>query len=105
MRGVDAKSAMRSCGDVERLDRADAEARDARLIENPARKIFKFDARGKIAAPGAEVDAAEDDFFVTGGGETAISEMTSAGGMLRLLPRTNGMDAIGAAEIAAVLNF
>ncbi len=54
--------------------------------------IFKFDARGKIATPSAEVDAAEYDLFVAGGGEAAeFRRSTSAGGMLRLLPRTNGM--------------
>ena len=57
--------------DVERLDGADAETGDVRFVEDSAEKIFEFDARGEIAAPGAEVDAAEDDFFVAGGGEAS----------------------------------
>src|SRR5258707_15833212 len=50
---------------VERLDGTDAEALDGGFAENAAEEVFKFDARGQIAAVGAEVDAAEDDFAVT----------------------------------------
>jgi len=49
-------------GDVEGLDGADAETFDGGLIEDASEEVFEFDARGKVAAVGAEVDAAEDDF-------------------------------------------
>ena len=49
-------------GDVERLDGTDAKALDGGFIEDAAEEVFEFDAGGQIAAVGAEVDAAEDDF-------------------------------------------
>ena len=54
--------------DVERFDGADAEAGDVGFVEDAAEEIFEFDAGSEIAAVGAEVDAAEDDFFVAGVG-------------------------------------
>ena len=48
--------------DIERLNGADAEAFDGGFIEDAAEEVFEFDAGGEIAAVGAEVDAAEDDF-------------------------------------------
>jgi len=48
--------------DVERLDGTDAEALDGCFAEDTTEEVFKFDARGQIAAVGAEVDAAENDF-------------------------------------------
>ena len=47
---------------IERLDGADAEALDGGVIEDATEKIEEFDARRKIAAVGAEIDAAENDF-------------------------------------------
>lgn len=49
-------------GDVEGLDRADAETFDGGFVENAAEKRFEFDAGRKVAAVGAQVDAAENDF-------------------------------------------
>ena len=54
---------------VERLDGTDAEALDRGFVEDAAKKIFKFDAGGQIAAVGAEIDAAENDFAVPRGAE------------------------------------
>src|SRR5208337_2116436 len=56
-------------GNIERLDGADAEALDGSFVENAAKEIEKCDARRKIAAIGAEIDAAEHDFAITGTGE------------------------------------
>lgn len=53
-------------GDVEGLDGADAETLDGGFAEDAAKYGFEFDARRKIAAVSAEVDAAEDDFVVAG---------------------------------------
>ena len=58
-------------GNVERFDGAEAQAFDGSFIENLAKEIEKIVARRKITAPGAEIDAAENDFFVAGIGEAA----------------------------------
>src|SRR6266478_613126 len=49
-------------GDVQRLDGADAETFDGGFVEDAAEEIVEIDAGGEVAAVGAEVDAAEDDF-------------------------------------------
>jgi hypothetical protein len=49
-------------GDVEGLDGTDAKPLDGSFVEDAAEKVFKFDAGREVAAIGAEVDAAEDDF-------------------------------------------
>ncbi len=53
-------------GDVERLDGTDAQALDRGLVEDFAEEIGKFDTRGEVAAVGAEIYAAEDDFAMAG---------------------------------------
>ena len=57
-------------GNVEGLDGTDAEALHRSFIEDEAKKIEEFDAGRKIAAVGAEIDAAENDFTKAGIGET-----------------------------------
>ncbi len=49
-------------GDVQRLDGADAETFDGGFVEDAAEKSFEFDAGREVAAVGAEVDAAKNDF-------------------------------------------
>ncbi len=48
--------------DVKGLDGADAEAFDGGFVEDAAEEVFEFDAGGEVAAVGAEVNAAENDF-------------------------------------------
>ena len=50
-------------GNIERLDGTDAEARKRRFIENAANKVEEVRTWRKVASPGAEVDAAEDNFL------------------------------------------
>src|SRR5882724_11724099 len=107
-------------GDVERLDGADAETFDGGFIEDASEEILEFDARGKVAAVGAEVDAAEDDF--AGGRwyerrlgvdrQECLSHREAldfvdydAGREATAFSANEGDDAIGAAGIAAVLNL
>src|SRR5204863_157603 len=47
-------------GNVKRFDGTDTEPLHRSFGEDAAEQIFEFDARGKIAAVGTEVDAAED---------------------------------------------
>src|SRR5229473_6666833 len=58
-------------GDIEWLDGADAKALDGRFIEDLAEQVEKLNARREVAAIGAEIDAAEDDFAETRIGEPA----------------------------------
>ena len=51
---------------VERFDRADAEASKRCFIQDTAQKIENIRTRGKIAAPRAEIDPAENDFLKAG---------------------------------------
>jgi len=78
-------------GNVERFDGADAEVFDGCFLEDAAEEVFELDAGREIAAVGAEVDAAEDDFAVSRLAEMQYSRMTAPGGRLRLRPRTNGI--------------
>ena len=55
--------------DVERFDGADAQALDGRFVEDAAQQIEKLNARREVAAVGAEIDAAENDFAESGIGE------------------------------------
>ena len=54
---------------MERFDRAEAEASDGSFIEYLPQQIEKVAARRKIASPGAEIDAAKNDFLVARIGE------------------------------------
>jgi hypothetical protein len=55
---------------VERFDGADAETLHGSFVEDAAEKVEEFDARRKIAAVCAEIDAAENNFTKAGVGET-----------------------------------
>ena len=57
-------------GNVERLDGADPKAFDRSFVEDTAEKIEECDAGRKVAAVGAEIDAAENDLAKAGVGET-----------------------------------
>src|SRR6266851_4780415 len=92
-------------GNVEGLDGADAEAFDGGFVEDAAEEVFEFDAGGKIAAVGAEVDAAEDDFAVTRSAELPDFLDDGIGWEAAALAANEGDNAIGAARVTAVLDF
>src|SRR5258708_14522915 len=48
-------------GDIERLNRADAQALDRSFIEGTAKQIEEFDLRREVATLGGGVDATEKD--------------------------------------------
>ena len=92
-------------GNVHRLDGADAEARDLGFVEDAAEEIFEFGARSEVAAVHAEVDAAEDDFLVACGGELADFVEDLLRRKTAAFAADERNHAIGAAEVAAVLDF
>jgi len=91
--------------DVEGLDGADAEAFDGCFTENAAEEVFKLDAGGKIAAVGAEVDAAEDDFSETGLAEVLDFADDRFGRQAAAFAPDEGDHAVGAAGVATVLDL
>src|SRR5882672_6945055 len=92
-------------GDVQRLDGADAETFDGGFVKDAAEERFEFDAGRKVAAVGAEIDAAENDFAEAGFAEALNFLKDSFGREAAALSANEGDDAIGAAGIAAVLNL
>src|SRR5712664_3336031 len=92
-------------GNVEGLDGADAETFDGGFAENAAEEVFEFDARGKIAAVGAEVDAAEDDFAVSRVAEVLYFPDDCVRWQAAAFSAHEGDHAVGAAGVAAILNF
>jgi len=92
-------------GDVERFDRAEAEALDRSLVKDLAEEIEKIVARREIASPGAEIDAAKDDFLVAGGGKIANFVEDFFGREAAAFSAHEGDDAEGAAIVATVLDF
>ena len=92
-------------GDVEWFDGAEAEARDGRVIENLAEEIEKIVARREIAAPGTEVDAAEDDLFVACGRKIADFGDDGCGREAAAFSANERDDAECAAVVATVLDF
>src|SRR3989449_935835 len=92
-------------GDVEGLDGADAEALDGCFAEDAAEEIFEFDAGGEIAAVGAEVDAAENDFAVAGFGEAVDFSNDFAGWQGAASAANKRDDAVGTAGGATVLDL
>jgi len=92
-------------GDVLRLDGADAEAFDRGFIEDAEEERFEFDTGGEIAAVGAEVDAAENDFAVAGLAEALDFGDDNGGREAAAFAADERDDAVRAAEITAVLNF
>ncbi len=91
--------------DVERLNGTDAEAFDGGLAEYTVEEVFKFDARGQIAAVGAEVDATENDFAVAGSAELPDFLDDGIGWEAAALAANEGDNAVGAAGVTAVLDF
>jgi hypothetical protein len=92
-------------GNVEGLDGADAETFDGCFVENATEEVFEFDAGGKVAAVGAEVDAAEDDFAVSRFAEVLYFPDDRFRWQTAATPADEGDDAVGATGVAAVLDF
>src|SRR5438552_9981291 len=91
--------------DVERLDGAYAEARKRSFVEDAAQEIENIGAGSKIAAPGAEIDAAKDDFLEAGIGQAADLGKNRFWREAAALAADEWDDAEGATIVAAVLNF
>src|SRR6266403_4534576 len=92
-------------GDIERLDGADAEALDGSLGEDAADEIEKFGAGREVAAVGAQVDTAEDDFAETASGEALDLLENGFDGEAAALAANERNHAVRTAAVAAVLNF
>ena len=92
-------------GDVERLDGTEAKAGDGSFVEDLAEEIEKILAGRKVAAPSAEVDAAQDDFLVAGFGETSNFAENDFWREAAAFSADERDDAEGTAVVAAVLDF
>src|SRR5260370_19206448 len=92
-------------GNVEGLDGDSGEAFDGGFAENFAEEIFEFDPGGKIAAVGAEIDPAENDFAESRFGEALDFMNHGLRWKAAASPADEGDHAVGAAGIAAVLDF
>jgi len=92
-------------GDVERLNGTDAKTRKRGFIEDSSQEIEKVRARRKIAAPCAEIDAAEDDFAEAGIGKAADFGENGFGRKAAAFAANERNDAERATIVAAVLNF
>ena len=90
---------------IEWLDGADAEAFNGGFVEDAANEIEKSDARREVAAVGAEVDTAEDDFAKAGGGEALNFLENDFGREAAALAPNERYHAIRTAAVAAVLNL
>src|SRR5271157_4014621 len=92
-------------GDIERLDGADAKALDIRLLEDLAEEIRKFDPGRKITTVRAEIDAAQNDFFVAGIGKALNLGNDGGDGKAAGFSADKWNNAEGAARIATVLDL
>ena len=90
---------------VERFDGADAQAFDSGFAEDAAEEILEFDARGKVAAVSAEIDATQDNFAISGIAETLNFMENGFRRQAAALAADKRNHAIGAAGVAAVLDF
>ena len=92
-------------GDVHGFDGADAETFDGGFVEDALQQIDKFDARGEIAAPGAEIDPAQDDFARAGGEESADFAENIVWREAAAASAHERDHAVRAAVVATILNF
>jgi len=92
-------------GNVERLDGANAEAFDGGFVKDAAEEVVEFSARRKVAAVGAKVNAAENDFAIAGFGEPLDFPNDFAGRQAAALAADERDDTVRAAGVAAVLDF
>jgi len=92
-------------GDILGLDGADAEAFDGGFFQDAAEEVEELYAGGEVAAVGAEVDAAEDDFAEAGIAEAPDFLKNGLGREAAAFSADEGDDAVGAARIAAILDL
>src|SRR6266851_9146985 len=90
---------------IERLDRTDAQALDPGFVQNAAMQTNQVNARGKIAAIGAQIDAAEHNFAVARVTEPLNLFEDLARRQTAALPSHERDHAIRAAAVAAILNL
>src|SRR5262249_47965883 len=90
---------------IERFDGADAKTGERRFVENTPKEIENVGARGEIAAPGAQVDAAQDDFPKARIRETRDFGKDRFGRKATALTSDKRDDAEGTTIDAAVLNL
>src|SRR6266571_467904 len=91
--------------DVQRFDGADAKALDCGFTQNPAEEVFQFDTKRKVAAIGAEVNPAEDDFLISGFAE--IPDFLDDGfrGKAPASSADKRNHTVRAARVTPILNF
>ncbi len=92
-------------GDVEGFDGADAQALDGGFVKDAAEEIEKFDARGEVAAVGAQIDAAENDFAKTGVSEALYFGEHGLRRQAAGFAANEWNHTEGAAGVAAILDF
>ena len=91
--------------DVQRLDGARAEALERGAFEDLPEKIHEFEAGSEVAAVGAEINAAQDDFLVAGGDEAANFAEDFLRGQAAAASADEGNHAVGAAMAATILDL
>ena len=92
-------------GDVERLDGADAEAREWSFVEDATQEFDNAGAGRKVTPPGAEIDTAENNLLEAGVAEATDFGKDRVGRKAAAVAPNEWNDAEGAAVVAAVLNF
>jgi len=75
------------------------------FVDDLAEEIEKIVARGEIASPSAEIDAAKNDFLVAGGGKIANFVEDFVRREAAAFSAYERDDAEGAAVVATVLDF
>src|SRR5260370_35413452 len=90
---------------IERLDRTDAQALDPGFVQNAAKQTNQLNARRKIAAIGAQIDATEHNFAVARLAEPLNLFEYLAGRKAAALPSHERNHAVRAAAGATVLDF
>jgi hypothetical protein len=91
--------------DVERLDGTDTETLDGSFVEDFLQKIEEMRSRGEIAAPGAEIDAAQHDFAEARGSEAVQLSDDGTGREAAAFAANKGNHAERAAGVATILDF
>src|SRR5438874_6859978 len=90
---------------IHRLDGADAQAFDGGLIQNAPKQALELHARGEVAAVGAKIDSAQDDFAVVRLAELLKLANHGIRRQASALPANERNHAKRAPGIAAILNL
>jgi hypothetical protein len=88
-----------------RLNRTEALLLELRFIENPSHHCRKVGAWREIAAVGAQIDTAEDDFFRARNNESANFFDNSVRRQATASPTNKRNHTVRAAIVAAILNL